>query len=617
MATVKLKRGQESKVSSLPKEDGSLIFGYNIASTPATMQFDQNISGTVQRLNLSVANSSTSDYSKNSAALGSSSLQQIIDKINSASGSGNAFTAIDAATNNIVKLTRANGEIVQKTINNVANATSADNANLLNNIDSSRFVYGGNQTAVDMNYTNANSIWKSGFYDLNVTGGASNDLPTTNPWHWLIQAGHRNNSSTYRYGLQITAPNDENGNLYFRTNPSSGAGTWKTILDNYNYTSYVANKNAYNSASISNATIKLGRSDGSTGTTLTVDNVSHATSATIATSANSINPTLSLTGGDGNTSGYRLVATISIAEWGNYRGVFVVKSRHTGGGILTVSVGCNTSPVSQSNGYFEIKYWGPTSSGSIISSDSWQGYISSDGTKGYLFWKYNDYNTCYVTQLSSDFLLSNGNWMTSIPTSYGVRKSLTSINYASDSNALGGSSLSQILDSITSGSVQVDVATRLASSTKSIANNFTIRTGTPTSSWIQYPIFPIYNTTDTDLIAYKGKSLSILHMDGGAQRHDIVALNGANDGLIYATATSAGTTSSRIERILDGGNYSSLITNLNKQVTFANGLKAQKNVQMDGGNFSTGSTVTTGNGETSISNVKISVRDNTLVITTK
>lgn len=197
-----------------------------------------------------------------------------------------------------------------------------------------------------------------------------------------------------------------------------------------------------------------------------------------------------------------------------------------------------------------------------------------------------------------------------------VANSSTS-DYSKNSAALSGSSLSQILDSITSGSIQADVATRLASSSKSIANNFTIRTGTPTSSWTQYPIFPIYNTTDTDLIEYKGKSLSILHMDGGAQRHDIVALNGANDGLIYATATSAGTTSSRIERILDGGNYGSLITNLNKQVTFANGLKAQKNVQMDGGNFSTGSTVTTGNGETSISNVKISVRDNTLVITTK
>lgn len=198
-----------------------------------------------------------------------------------------------------------------------------------------------------------------------------------------------------------------------------------------------------------------------------------------------------------------------------------------------------------------------------------------------------------------------------------VANSSTS-DFSKNSNALGGSTLQQILESFNTGNVSADSATRIVSSSKSIANNFTIRTGIPTSSgWTQYPIYPISTTTDPNLIDYKGKSMSVLHMDGGAQRHDIVALNGANNGLIYATATSAGTTSSRIERILDGGNYGSLITNLNKQVTFSNGLKAQSNVQMDGGNFSTGSTVTTGNGETSFSDVKIYVNGNTLVISTK
>lgn len=539
---------------------GYLFWKYNDYNTCYVTQLSSDFSLSNGTWMTSIATSygvrkslTSINYASDSNALGGSSLQNILDKINTTSGSGNAFTGLDTTTNNVVKLTRANGGTVQKTINNVAHATSADNANLLDNLDSSKFVYGNNAVAVNTNYANASSIWKSGFYDLNVTGGASNDLPTTNSWHWLIQAGHRSNSSTYRYGLQITAPNDTNGNLYFRTNPSSGAGTWKTILDSHNYTSYAANKNAYNSASISNATIKLGRSDGSTGTTLTVNNVSHATSATIATSAVSVQTFPStLTLGNGGPA-------IIDQDSATYRQRIRIEDNSTSGDNVFVFQQSSDSGVSYKD-LFRI-----LDNGSVVAS-TFAGYL-------------------------------NGN--------------------AKNSNALGGSSLSQILNSITSGSVQVDVATRLASSTKSIANNFTIRTGTPTSSWTQYPIFPIYNTTDTDLTAYKGKSLSILHMDGGAQRHDIVALNGANDGLIYATATSAGTTSSRIERILDGGNYGSLITNLNKQVTFANGLKAQKNVQMDGGNFSTGSTATTGNGETSISNVKISVSGNTLVITTK
>lgn len=898
MATIKLKRGLESKVPSLPKEDGSLIFGYNTASVPATMQLDQSINGTVQRLNLSVANSETSSYAKNSGALGGSSLSQVLAQ----AGSGNAFTGIDTATNNTVKLTRANGGTVQKVIDNVAHATSAT-------------------------ISSTSNIAKNS----NALGGSS---------------------------LK---------NLIDKINTTSGSGNAFTGLD-----------------TATNNVVKLTRANGGT-VQKTIDNVAHATSATIASSANRINPTLSLTGGDGNTTGYRLVATISIPAWSNYRGVFAIKSRHTGGGILTISVGCNSTPVSQNNAYFEIKYWGPTSSASIISSDSWQGYISSDGTKGYLFWKYNDYNACYVTQLSSDFTLSNGTWMTSISSSYGIRKSSTSINYASDSaalggsslqniidkinstsgsgnaftsidtstnnivkltranggtvqkvidnvshastssyssnsgqlqghtittagsgssatfsnhipyisgsvleiaryidfhgdatsrdystrldastpsklvvsgpsastvtaayfdgnaknsnalggsslsqilsnisskvgastylnncftsrpadanigitgkggirtfkatnsmtthkptsdghilhfdwdntggydsqlflsnsssphvqirgmsggtwgswinvldqnnyatyipirtktinagfstafrtqtqesksygsflsmirnntasvpyspqygsglawghsdthgylyvsynspdvsigggngdklvwmkkiaftdtkisnastadfsknsNALGGSSLSQILNSINSGNVSADSATRIISSTKSVANNFTIRTGTPTSSgWSQHPAYHLYNTSDADLTAYKGKSVSLLHMDGGAQRHDIVALNSANDGLLYATASSTDG-SARIERILDGGNYGSLITNLSKQVTFSNGLKAQKNVQMDGGNFSSGSTVTTGNGKTTIPNVHFSVSGKTLIITTK
>ena len=47
MADIKLKRGQESKVGSLAKEDGSVIFGCGVSSQPTTMHFDVNQGGTV------------------------------------------------------------------------------------------------------------------------------------------------------------------------------------------------------------------------------------------------------------------------------------------------------------------------------------------------------------------------------------------------------------------------------------------------------------------------------------------------------------------------------------------------------------------------------------------
>lgn len=215
------------------------------------------------------------NYASDSAALGGSSLSQILAQ----AGSGNAFTGLDTATNNVIKLTRANGGTVQKTINNVANATSAANANLLDGIDSSRFIYGSGAHGVNSSYSNASSIWKSGFYDLSTTGGTSAGLPTNNAWHWLIEAGHRSNTSTYRYGLQIAAPNDTTNNLYYRINPQSGNGTWRTIIDNHNYTNYAADRTAFTVLdTTTNNVIRLTRANGVT-VQKTINNVAHATSA--------------------------------------------------------------------------------------------------------------------------------------------------------------------------------------------------------------------------------------------------------------------------------------------------------------------------------------------------
>lgn len=153
-----------------------------------------------------------------------------------------------------------------------------------------------------------------------------------------------------------------------------------------------------------------------------------------AISANALNPTVTLTGGDGNTTGYRLIGQVSIGKWSNYRCVMLVNSRHQGAGLVTVTIGNNSSSITQANAYAEIKYWGPTSSGSVISSSSYQVYISSDGKTGYLFWQFWDYSQCPVYVLRSDFTISNGTWMTGIGSGYGKCVATTQINAASTAN---------------------------------------------------------------------------------------------------------------------------------------------------------------------------------------
>ena len=150
----------------------------------------------------------------------------------------NAYNTV-SVTNATLRFGRLNGATgTTVTVNNVANATSAANANLLDGIDSSRFIYGSGAHGVNSSFSNASSIWKSGFYDLSTIGGSASSLPTTNAWHWLIHAGHRSNSSTYRQGLQIAAPNNTDENLYYRINPQSGDGTWHTVLDEHNLATY-------------------------------------------------------------------------------------------------------------------------------------------------------------------------------------------------------------------------------------------------------------------------------------------------------------------------------------------------------------------------------------------
>lgn len=149
-----------------------------------------------------------------------------------------------------------------------------------------------------------------------------------------------------------------------------------------------------------------------------------------ASAANSLNPTVTFTGGNGNTTGYRLIGQVTFGKWSNYRCVMIVKSRHQGAGIVSVCMGNNTSTISQANAYSEIKYWGPQNSGSVIHGDAYKVYISADGKTGYLFWQYSDYSNTEAYVISSDFTISNGTWMTSIGSGYGSLWSTTQVNAA-------------------------------------------------------------------------------------------------------------------------------------------------------------------------------------------
>ena len=236
--------------------------------------------GTVVASTFQGALKGTSDYSKNSGALGGSSLQNIVDKINNSTGDGTAFTDLDTTTNNKVKLTRANGSTVEKIINNVSNASTADYAK-------------NSGTASKANYLGRNPIARPTDLNIGITGAggirtfiANGDIANKAPFDAHIIHLDWDNAGGQDAQIAVEAAKD--GHMAVRGMGNATWGAWNTVLDSANYTSYAAKKNAYNSASISNATITLGRSDGSTGTTLTVNNVAHASTADLAKDSNAL-----------------------------------------------------------------------------------------------------------------------------------------------------------------------------------------------------------------------------------------------------------------------------------------------------------------------------------------
>lgn len=242
--------------------------------------FTINDDGTVIASTFQGALKGTADYSKNSGALGGSSLQNIVDKINNSTGDGTAFTNLDTTTNNKVKLTRANGSTVEKIINNVSNASTAD--------------YAKTAAAGTANYLYRNPASRSTSANLAVTGlgGLRTFKATSSMTEGKPPAGdahiiHLDWDNINGYDAQIAVQNDS-GQMAVRGMSHKIWQDWRIVLDSANYTSYAAKKNAYSSASISNATITLGRSDGSMGTTLTVNNVAHASTADLAKNSNAL-----------------------------------------------------------------------------------------------------------------------------------------------------------------------------------------------------------------------------------------------------------------------------------------------------------------------------------------
>ena len=131
-----------------------------------------------------------------------------------------------------------------------------------------------------------------------------------------------------------------------------------------------------------------------------------------------VNQHVTLTGGSGNTEGYRLVleATVS-GGWSVNSMTLLVNSRHAGTG--TISLVFHTINTESTSYEGSLNYYGSTIQ---LGTPMWRLFYNTTTKKIRLFWHYYDYNDCQVSILNRRGLttnISNGTWYTTLPSDNG------------------------------------------------------------------------------------------------------------------------------------------------------------------------------------------------------
>lgn len=542
MSLFKMKRGQESKVSSLAKEDGSLIFSLDGAND-STLRLDQSISGTVQRLGIAV------DKAKNADALGGSSLSQVL----ASAGGGNVFTGLDTTTNNKIKLTRANGGTVEKIINNVSNASSASFASTATlastatNASTADYAKFSAPAAGSLNYVqvfNSSNIGNS--YSVTVNDLAKHhfaqgmiNAATDNPLgktSWVHVQSMAWTDGSDKWASQIALDVQNGSGMYYRSSANSGsiAGrTWNKLLDNTNYADYAADRTAFSGVSVSGRDITLTRANGGT---------------------------VKITTQDSNT-------TYPVHE-GTYDASFASSFRSesfgsTVSGWHLAAVRTNVANVDYA------PQWG--------SGIAW----AKEDTHGYLYVDYFDANA-YIGGGNQNKL----NWQKQLAF---LDSTVANATSAANSARLGGRIASDYaLKDDLSGTINALSAKRLESyQSASVANSFFYRYGmvgntSDGGNWTGFPSAILYNAASTVNgfgNALLQKKVGVLHLASGSSAHDLVFQAGGTNGGIAYVATGRNPA-----YILDTLNYKDKAYTFNK-LTASSTFTATSGVVIDGGSY--------------------------------
>lgn len=153
--------------------------------------------------------------------------------------------------------------------------------------------------------------------------------------------------------------------------------------------------------------------------------------------ADGVNQHVTLTGGNGNTEGYRLVLEATVTGgWSVNSMTLLVNSRHAGTGMISIVF--HTTNQESTSYIGSLNYYGSTIS---LGDTMWRLFYNTTTKKVRLFWRFYDYSDCQVSILNRRGIttnISNKTWYTTIPSDSGSELPAY-YNWASSAHALATS----------------------------------------------------------------------------------------------------------------------------------------------------------------------------------
>ena len=144
---------------------------------------------------------------------------------------------------------------------------------------------------------------------------------------------------------------------------------------------------------------------------------------------------ITLTGGNGNNEGYRLIFERTMGGWTINCGVWAIAFRHSGRG--TLNIGFDTTNQDGSSYTYDIKFLGSTASKESI---PFRAFYNTTTKVFRIYWHYYDYTSGEIAVLRGNMEPYNGTWITSLPNDVGTELTITynTADYATNADTVDG-----------------------------------------------------------------------------------------------------------------------------------------------------------------------------------